>query len=513
MKISEKVIHNTVFSSLGYVWWILISLFLTPYIIAKVGIQGYGLFVVIEAALGYVSSLDITGINVSLVKFVSEYHAAKEFGSLHRLLRQGFVYDFLFYGAAGCAIWSLRSRFLGLLHIEAAFLPAAEAVLGGFLAIMFIKGVFGVFKTVLFGLQRMDVENIVLVTAVTLNACFTVFFLERGDGLPGLVLAGFLMVCLAACLRVVCVARLLPPLPRGAGFWDLRLFRTAFAYGIKMQVIAFSELINKGVDKVLLGVLAGVSFSGLYEIGAKVANVTNLFPALFLPSVLPAASELQVVQDRRRLQDLYVRGTKYLMMLLAPVCVFAVLHAGLIIRAWMGFMARPESVLAVQFLTLAYGAYLVSSVGRYMARGMGALGFELSGSTALTALNIVLSVVLIKKIGFAGALWGTSVAALTGSAWFLMRFHRFLGFPIRRLMTKSVLGPVAVSAFVGLLLRFLPAFPPAAAGRLVLIGDLFMRLAVFAIAYIAGVLRLGFVDAYEREIFIGALRSLKDRWR
>jgi len=217
------------------------------------------------------------------------------------------------------------------------------------------------------------------------------------------------------------------------------------------------------------------------------------------------------MRDKRRLQDLYVRGTKYLMMLMAPVCCFAVFHAGLIIRTWMGFMARPESVLAVQFLTVAYGVYLVSSVGRYMARGMGALGFELVGSTVLTVLNVILSVVLIKRLGFAGALWGTSVAALAGSGCFLVRFHRFLKFSMGRFMTKSVLGPVAVSLLVSAVLTFLPASRPAAGGRLVLFADLFLRLVVFAGTYGFLIFRLGLVDAYEREVFTNAFRSLLRR--
>ncbi len=511
MKISEKVIHNTVFSSFGYVWWVLVSLFLTPYIIAKVGIQGYGVFVVLEAALGYVTTLDITGINISLVKFVSEHHARKDFGKLNSLVRLSFIYYLFFYGAVGVLTWSLRGSFLGLFRIESASVSTAKAVLAGLLAVMFLKGVFGIFKAVLFGLQRMDIENGILIAAVTSNIGFTVYFLETGHGIVGVVLAGFLMVALAACLRVLCVARLLPEAPPGGRFFDTELFRRAFFYGIKMQVIAFSELVNKGVDKVLLGALAGVSLSGLYEIGAKVANITNLFPALFLPSVLPAASELQVMRDQRRLQDLYVRGTKYLLMLMAPVCCFAVLHAGLIIRTWMGFLARPESVLAVQFLTVAYGAYLTSSVGRYMARGMGVLGFELVGSTVLTVLNIVLSVCLIKRLGFVGALWGTSIAALAGSGWFLVRFHRFLKFSIRSFMTKSVLGPVAASLFVSLALMFFPSFRPAGGARLVLFADLFLRLAVFAGIYIFLILRLGLVDAYEREVFANAFRSLLKR--
>ncbi|MGE5280071.1 MAG: polysaccharide biosynthesis C-terminal domain-containing protein [Deltaproteobacteria bacterium] len=511
MKISEKVIHNTLFSSFGYAWWVLVSLFLTPYIIAKVGLEGYGLFVVLEAALGYVTVLDITGINISLVKFVSEHHARKDFDALGRLVRMAFVYYLFFFGAVTLCVWFLRRPLLGLFRIDAAWLSVAATILAGLLAVMFLRGVFGILKTVLFGLQRMDIENGILIAAVTANIGFTVYFLEAGYGVAGVVLASFLMVAFAACLRIVFVARLLPrAVPKGP-FFDARLFGSALLYGIKMQVIAFAELINKGVDKVLLGALAGVTLGGLYEIGAKVANITNLLPALFLPSVLPAASELHVMRDERRLEDLYVRGTKYMMMLLAPLCCFAVLHAGLIIRAWMGIMARPESVLAVQFLTLAYGVYLVTSVGRYMARGIGVLGFELGGSILLAALNILLSFALIRRIGFVGALWGTAAAALTGSLWFMARFHRYLKFSVARFLGRSVLGPLAASLLAAAVTFFMPARLAGQGGRLVLFGRLFFDGAVFTVLYVALVRGFRLVDAYEREVFVHALRKFVKR--
>jgi len=511
MKVSEKVIHNTLFSSIGYVWWVLVSLFLTPYIIAKVGIQGYGVFVVIEAALGYVTALDITGLNISLAKFVSEHNANKDFGKLHSLVRMGLVYYLFFYGAVGAVVWVLRGPFLRLFRIEPVFVPTAMAVLAGLLGIMVFKGVFSIYKAVLLGLQRMDVENVILVVAVTLNIGFTVFLLERGMGIKGLVLAGLLMICFSAGLRAWWVNRLLPKARAGSRIFDKDLFKSAFFYGIQMQMIAFSELINKGVDKVLLGALAGVSLSALYEIGAKVANITNLFPALFLPSVLPAASELQVLRDERRLQDLYVRGTKYLVVFLAPVCFFAVSHASLIILAWMGFMARQESVLAVQFLTVAYGAYLLTSVGRYIARGIGVLRFELAGSVFLTVSNIVLSVILILRYGYVGALWGTAISAFCGSGWFLVAFHRYLKFSIGLFMRKSVFWPVAISLLASLIMEFFPASWSADGSRLILLAKLFGHLVLFGCLYLIIIWLCGFVDAYEREVFTNAFKSLFKR--
>jgi len=139
------------------------------------------------------------------------------------------------------------------------------------------------------------------------------------------------------------------------------------------------------------------------------------------------------------------------------------------------------------------------------------LGFELSGSTALTVLNIILSFALIRRIGFAGALWGTAIAALAGSLWFLVRYHRFLRLSIGRFLGRSVLGPVSAGVFVSVVLIAVPVSRPVSGGRAVLLAHLVVRAVVFGACYAFLVHRLRFVDAYEREVFANALRKLLGR--
>ena len=79
LKTSQKIIRNTVFNTIGHIWGLLVSLCLIPYIISKIGMERYGVWVVIGVGIGYLSLLDIPGIGSAFAKYIAEYFARKDF--------------------------------------------------------------------------------------------------------------------------------------------------------------------------------------------------------------------------------------------------------------------------------------------------------------------------------------------------------------------------------------------------------------------------------------------------
>jgi O-antigen/teichoic acid export membrane protein len=64
------------------------------------------------------------------------------------------------------------------------------------------------------------------------------------------------------------------------------------------------------------------------------------------------------------------------------------------------------------------------------------------------ALNLVLSLGLIYKFGFAGAVVGTSVSLVLASSYFISMFHRHTRYSLSRVLLESYLKPILCSVVI-----------------------------------------------------------------
>jgi O-antigen/teichoic acid export membrane protein len=77
-------------------------------------------------------------------------------------------------------------------------------------------------------------------------------------------------------------------------------------------------------------------------------------------------------------------------------------------------------------------------------------------ATILAVLNIIISTVLIKTLGFSGAAWGLAISVNIATLYFLFVAHRHLG--IRNISAAKIVVPyIGLSAFAGAVVLSLDA--------------------------------------------------------
>jgi O-antigen/teichoic acid export membrane protein len=514
---SRTVIKNTVFNNIGYVWQLLVSLLLIPFIIHRIGMEQFGIWVLLEVIVLYLSFLDFTGIGGAFVKFIAEYHAKKNFEQCNQVINLGWAYYTVFWVIMAALILLFREPLLRLFHIPPDIFSTVSLVFIGILMISFIRGSFAVFRSVLLGLQRMDITNIIAILASLVNATGVILFLSLGFGLKGLVMSGLVVAFFTVILQTVFAYKIFPQMRFRPFSFNKDIFKKTFIYGVNIRIASISELINTHVDKILLGYFLNTALVGAYELGAKIARIARSFPEQLLPAILPASSELHALEDKENLQKLYTRGSKYLSLLTFPLAFFIITNASLIIILWMGNRGFPgfkESVLALQVLSVGYVFMLLVSMGRLIARGMGIPQYEMRSSVLIVVLNIALSIILIIKLGFTGALLGTTSSGIIGSSTFFYSFNRRIGKSLFSIIKKAFASPflfclvsLGASMFAGYFMRQLYPVPPANrfdAFILLLVTGL-----VFLGVYLLFVFKSKYIDKYDREIFSGFMEMIK----
>ncbi len=518
---SRTVIQNTVFNNIGYIWQLLVSLLLIPFIIHRIGIEQYGIWVILEVIVLYLSFLDFTGIGGAFVKYIAEYHAKKDFEQCNHVINLGWAYYTVFWIIMGALIFLFREPLLRLFRIPPDIFDMVSLVLIGILLISFIRGSFAVFRSVLLGLQRMDITNIIAILASVVNAAGVILFLSLGFGLKGLVLSGLIVAVFTVILQTVLAYKIFSHMRFRPFSFNKDVFKKTFLYGVNIRIASLSESINAHVDKILLGYFLNTALVGAYELGAKIARIARSFPEQLLPAILPASSELHALDDKENLHKLYTLGSKYLSLLTFPLASFIIANAPLIIVLWMGNRGFPgfkESVLALQVLSIGYVFMLLVSMGRLIARGMGIPQYEMRSSVLIVALNIALSIILIIKMGFTGALLGTTSSGIIGSSVFFTSFNRRIEKSLFSFIKKVFASPfifclvsTGASLFTGYFIRQL--YPGPAANRFEAFILLFVNGLVFLGIYLLFVLKSKYIDKYDKEIFSGFMEMIKSVFR
>ena len=505
ISLGKKIIRSVTFGALRYIVLAPIPFVMTPFILHKIGITGYGTWAVF-LAINSMTSLADLGLVGTLSKFVAEYYARRDFAALSRLLCSAIAIFSLLGLAAACLVGGATHFLIAALfrgssvsHAELAFL------LRCFLILIVANILVLLLSSITSGLQRLDLTYIMSAVNILLSAVGGGVLLLRGWGLRGLVYAYAVSAVLTLVGYVVIVKTLLPQVSLNPLRFEVGEARKMLGFSLRLYVIQASLGIQNQIDKVFLAVLIGVAPVGWFDIASDVAIKIRAVIGLILGPVLPAASELNALGDEARTRELYYRAHKYLAVFGIPAVVCANAFCRRFVELWLGpamaVIAVPMSLLiTASFINLASGPGFLIFAGR------GYLKPAIQSCALGMILNILVSLGLIYKFGFAGAAVGTSLSVFFATIFLIWKFHHESRYPFRRLVRESYLKPTLASVVIMVVLLGLHATE-----NLSWAGLLAMGLS-FATLYAVIILLSQFFDEYDWskiESFVPAVRHAR----
>src|SRR4029453_14527842 len=90
------------------------------------------------------------------------------------------------------------------------------------------------------------------------------------------------------------------------------------------------------LDRILIGVFLPVAALTTYEVGARLAGYSRTVLHSWLSIVMPATAALAARGERGRLRALYLRSTRWLLVLYGGVALALVGLGAPLVRLWMG---------------------------------------------------------------------------------------------------------------------------------------------------------------------------------
>ena len=401
------VLRNILSNWVSYFVTALVGFFLAPFVVHQLGNTGYGLWTLVLSLTGYFGLLDL-GVRSSVGRFVARYVALQETENVNRIVNTAFA--MLATGGAAALLITLvlLQTVFGHLHVEPQYESAAKIAL--LMAGLNMAAVLpmGVFSSVLVSLERFDVLSGVTIVSELCRAALVVACLKNGYGLIGLAAVGLFISAVQYCALAVFAKVFWRPLTFRWSLVNWGSFKELFQFGLFRFVWIVGNQLIFYSDSVIIGLFLGASAITPYAIAGSVINYGRNVVSLVADTLYPAASRMDACRDSAGLKRLLIVGTRMVLLVSLPLCIGFIFLGRQFIAIWMGGTYGSSAVFLI-VLTIpqffAMPQYVSALILGGMARHKTLAYIILAEGVA----NLILSVVLVQKIGLIGVAWGTVI--------------------------------------------------------------------------------------------------------
>lgn len=500
------------------VFYMFTRFFLPPLTLSYVTLEEYGIWAACFILIGYLG-MSAFGVSNVYVRYIAEYHARKEIDNINRLLSTGLTVIAALSVALLAALWFCLPLIIARFNIPPGLHHTAFTLIFITAATFMLDMSFGAFAYVLTGLQRITEQTLVWVVSFCLEAILIVALLIGGFGIYALLWAFVARYLVAIAAYVVLCYRILPGLSLGLRHFDRRMLRLFYSYGAVVQLSGLMGMFLYSIEKLIAGVFIGVRATALFDVGEKLPVMASQIPASMNSIFLPAMSHLNSLGQQREVAKLYLKGSRYMNMMLGVLMGFLAAFSLPVLTAWIGSDEKYRiAAIILSLVCLPYQMNELTGPASAFHRSVGKPAREL-----VYPVTQLLLVALTVALGF---LWmGRSVLVICvavalsmvlSALIYLAYTNRCLGLGMGEYANKVLvpgIAPYTVGLVCALFAR--PLFVWAGTGRWQLLPVLAACGIVYCLASMALLYR-GMCDWGEREYLrkqlfhtIGGLMRLK----
>ncbi len=453
MSLKAKALKNVSSNWFGAAVTAAVGFFLSPFILHRLGDDGFGLWILIFSITGYYGLFDF-GIRSSIVKYVAEFEATGDRDRLTRVVNVS-IFTFGCVALALLAVTGVCSLYVGsIFRISPSFLRTARLlvlVAGSAVALGFPLSVFA---GVLEGLQQFYVINLAQAVATLLRALLIVLALQHGLGLLSIAFITVTLPLLSYLAYAWRVTRTMA-LQFGARYVDRATFRQIFHYSSFSFISLLAWRLRFQSDAVIIGAMLSSSAITYFSIGSKLLNYSWLPLAGLVQIFTPMASQFDATGDRERLRKLFVQGNRASALVVFPTATVLFVLGRSIIDVWVG--ARYESSYVILVILLIPSVLSdIQTSSRQVLYGMGRHQALAIVNVTEGVVNVILSIALIRYWGIVGDALGTAIPLMCSAVFFLpLYLCRLLGVRLKDFLKDAYLLPLALSAPLAAVLMFL----------------------------------------------------------
>lgn len=487
---ATRFLFNVLWSWVAVAFGLIAGIFLSPYVIHRLGAERYGIWALAFSFVDYFALVDL-GFKSAVVKYVAQYRVTRELGEMEALVSTGLAY-FTGAGAVVLAASLLLSQYVSRLF---NVLPSEEGALR-FLTITVGAGcaltaVSGVFTAVMEAHGRFDITSRILMIYNGVRAVGTFAVVYVGLELRSMGICILVAQVTAFLLTYASIRRLLPGLRFSVGLAQLASFRRMFSYGSRTLVANISLIVLNQDAPLLISHFLSTTFVGYWSFPFRlIAYPVELVGRLGMVTGSKAA-ELTAHNRMDTIARMAIVVNRYCLLLFLIIPVYLSIFGFQLLKVWLtpsfaGFSAPLLPVLGFGLVVAIAAQYNSTSI---------LYGLGKHSSLAISVLvEAILSVAclwyVIPRYGLLGAacVYSGLMSVSRGLCVpYMVAYHLRIGFSAYLLgiyaRPVAIMTPIAAAAW--LINRALQA---PANWTVVIGGGLLMSAAYYAAVFFYGLM-------------------------
>lgn len=400
----------------------LIGFLFTPILVNYLGVDNYGLWIFVQSFISYFA-IFTSGIPGGVVKFISEN---KENDSEKNKIIN---IALLFYCSIGIIISSIM--FFGGDYLISFFKLSQnqQSEISLMLKIGAIYILFSwpinVFQAYLTAMIKFTLINIINLINIIFGfiVLFTCLYLKLD--LPLVYMFYCITTLLINSFYILYSKLSIKGLRLSFRNYDFQLGKSLFTFTIGLLILEIISAIALQTDTFIIAYFLPVANIAYYNITTKITYLFrgNIYSVL-LQVISPMIFEAQKMKDEIFIRKMIVKGTRYFIMILIPLVSLLMIIMKPFIYLWMG----PEFGEYGDWGSLYMAQFLFSPITAIMGSvmiGLSKLKPLQIMSLIMVLINLLLSIIFVKSIGFMGVIIGTVTAQYIGFPFIYYQYCKY----------------------------------------------------------------------------------------
>jgi O-antigen/teichoic acid export membrane protein len=374
------------------------------------------------------------------------------------------------------------------------------AMIGIRIAVGFPMTVFGAATT---ARQRFALNNLVATGAALLNGAATFLLLAFGYRVRAIVAAST-AVSLISYLAYAWTARqAFPELRLRVSAFSTTLVRDVTAFSLYVFIIDIAIQIAFNLDNVIVGAALGTSAVAIYAVTLRLADYQRQVSSQFNSLMFPVVVRLGAADDPEALRGMLIEGTRLALTLVCGVTVCLTGFASALISRWMG-PGFDAAVLPLQVLAVTGIVFVGQQPLGNILLGTGRQRLVAFSTLAEAIVNLVLSLILVRRYGLLGVAIGTIIPVVAANLFVLAPAAcRQVGIGVADFARSVAVAPITGGLIAAVAGEALRAWRPPQSIPAILVEG-----AIVGVIYLLAVWTFGFdhavrehYSAYGRHLF------------
>lgn len=446
---TSRFVSNVMWGLLGVGVNLFIGLFLSPLIVRGLGIEQYGVWVLLFSTADYLRIFDF-GFRSAVVNACARLRTRGDWEGINQTLTTALAYFF----AVGAGCWLLavllRDPVVSAFNIAEPLRPTAGVLVAIIAGTISLRLMLAPVTAALEAFERFDLINRAYIAALVLRAVGSVTILLLGYGLIELAWVVLLVQVVETCWNVVSLRRIAPALHPRVERVRMDSLKGMFRYGRYSALMAAADLMSIHGAITVLGAIRGPAEVAIFalpfrllfyiaEVMSKVSGVTA-----------SATAALDEAGDRARVWRLAVETNRHCFAFFMPVGIFMLLYGTPLLRVLISDEVANQSgglipVFLLMFVFAVAGQY--NSGGVLIGQGKhSSYAYLILTEVALTTVGLL---IFAPAHGAIAAAWvvSTSFLVTRGFALGFVLCHRN-GFPFGQYLSAIYARGLAAAAIV-----------------------------------------------------------------